>query len=179
MTLVIGHSWVRRLADLRLDQCAGFKFIGLGGATFDFMIGEVETYFSNPRHPIPQRVFVFLGSNDLDRIGSTAEVFQVTQFCEELGRVLRLHCPQANLIFSQIEDRFYKNHLENPSAIRKDFRAKSNKFNKWLNRWQGKSGVFILKGKKGFSDPQWYARDGVHLNFYGNVRLAQRLAEFH
>ena len=79
MTLVIGHSWVRRLADLSLDECSGFKFIGKGGATFVSMEKEIKKYFLNPRHPIPQRVFVFLGSNDLDAISSTAEVIQVTQ----------------------------------------------------------------------------------------------------
>ena len=59
--------------------CSGFEFIGKGSATFVSMEKEIKKYFLNPRHPIPQRVFVFLGSNDLDAISSTAEVIQVTQ----------------------------------------------------------------------------------------------------
>ena len=71
---------------------------------------------------------------------------------------------------SQIEDRFAYNHTNRPEAILVNFRAKSNNFNKWLNKYKGKDAVFILKGKKGFSEPSLYAN--------GNVKLAARLSDF-
>ena len=42
------------------------------------MISEVELYFSVDRE-IPQRVFVFLRSNDIDNVENTADVYRVTQ----------------------------------------------------------------------------------------------------
>lgn len=178
MTLVIGHSWVRRLSELWLEECDGFSYICKGGATFDNIIVDVERYFATPKRPRPSRVFVFLGSNDLDALHSTAEVLGVEQSCEALAKLLKRLCPDARLIFAQIEDRFNRNHCESFDALRQDFKAKSNKFNKWLNKWQGKDSLFIMKGVKGFSDPRLYAKDGVHLNFDGNVKLAQRIADF-
>ena len=178
MTLIVGHSWVRRLAEFYFEECEGFEFIGKGGATFSSIISEVERHFSNPRRPRPQRVFVFLGSNDLDAIPSTARVTEVTRDCQALCSVLRRLCPGAKLIFSQVEDRFYRNHCEDEEALRQDFKAKSNKFNKWINKWKGKDHLFILKGRVGFSDPKLFSRDGVHLNFVGNKKLAQRIADF-
>ena len=45
----------------------------------------------------------------------------------------------------------------------------------WVRRLDA---LFVLKGRKAFSDPSLYARDGVHLNYEGNVKLADRLNNF-
>ena len=176
---MIEHSWVRRLAELDLPECEGFRYICKGGATFVNIRGQVEQYFvANPSRPKPLRIFVFLGSNDLDVIPGTAEVYLVTRECENLSNLLRRLCPGAEIIFAQVEDRYDFNHCENPDTVRREFKAKANKFNKWMNLWKGKDHLFILKGRKGFSDPELYARDGVHLNYQGNLKLAQRIADF-
>ena len=177
MKLVVGHSWVRRLSDLYI--CGDdFVLLGKGGATFTSISDDVRKFFRNLKGDRPEVIFVFLGSNDLDNLDGTAEVFKVTTDCEAFCNLLRQLSPGSKLVFSQVEDRYAWNHLENPETILVDFKAKSNKFNKWLNKWDGKDGVFILKGRKGFSDPSLYGRDGIHLNYPGNVKLAERLSDY-
>ena len=126
----------------------------------------------------PEVIFVFLGFKDIDNLVGTSEVHRVIADCKALCELLRQLSPGSKLVVAQIEDRFARNHLERQEAILINFRAKSNKYNKWLNKYSGKDAVFILKGKKGFTDPSLYCRDGVHLNFDGNVRLAARLTNF-
>ena len=77
-----------------------------------------------------------------------------------------------------MEDRYAFNHLENPDAMLESFKAKSNKYNKWLNKWKGRDILFILKGANGFSDRSLYTWDGVHLNFDGNQKLAEKLVKW-
>ena len=177
-TLLVGHSWVRRLRDLSICP-EEYEFVCKGGATFASISDDVERYFNRlGSRPKPKIIFVFLGSNDLDNLSGTAEVFQVTESCSALCSLLRQVSPGSKLVFAQVEDRFTQNHLEDNDAMLSGFKAKSNKFNKWLNKWQGKDGVFIMKGRRGFSDASLYARDGIHLNFDGNVKLAERLRDF-
>ena len=177
MQLVIGHSWVRRLSDLAI---CGDDFVlwGQGGATFSSFIPQVRGYFARPGRRVPEQVFVFLGSNDIDKVRGTAEVWKVVDDCKAFCKVLRECCPGARLVFSQVEDRYAKNHLEDSRAILRDFKAKSNKFNKWLNKWEGRDDILLIKGKGRLSVPSLYARDGVHLNYAGNERLAQLLRDF-
>ena len=177
MKLVIGHSWVRRLAELYICE-DDFVLLGRGGATFRSIEDDVRKFFRELKGRRPEVIFVFLGSNDLDRLEGTAEVYKVTADCEALCGLLRQLSPGSKLVISQVEDRYARNHLENSEAVLSDFRAKSNKFNKWLNKYKGKDAVFILKGRKGFSDPSLYGRDGVHLNYEGNMKFAQRLSDF-
>ena len=119
-----------------------------------------------------------MGCNDLGNLESTADVYKVTSDCEALCGLLRQLSPGSKLVVAQVEDRYARNHLENNEAVLVDFKAKSNKFNKWLNKYKGKDAIFVLKGKRGFSDPSRYGRDGVHLNYLGNVKLAERLNDF-
>ena len=54
----------------------------------------------------------------------------------------------------------------------------TNKFNKRLNKWVKKNHLFVVKGANAFSDPNLYGRDGVHLSYAGNVKLANRIVNF-
>ena len=110
--LVIGHSWVRRLADLDLDECDGLKFVCKGGATFTSIIGEVEKFFATPGWEIPKKIFVFLGSNDLDNLVGVEEVYKVTDACEAFCSLLGQLSPGSRLVVSQVEDRYARNHLK-------------------------------------------------------------------
>ena len=177
--LVIGHSWVRRLSELCICDPQEYKFVCKGGATFASITEDVDRYFGRlGSRPKPEVIFVFLGSNDLDRLGGTGEVSQVTASCSAFCAHLRGWSPASRLVIAQVEDRFAWNHLENNDALLSDFKAKSNKFNKWLNKWRGKDGVFIMKGQRGFSSASLYARDGVHLNLDDNLKLAERLKDY-
>ena len=86
--------------------------------------------------------------------------------------------PRAIIVQAQIEDRFLYDHQCLPWAMRLDFKRKSNKFNKWLLKHTAKNCLFILKGANGFTDPQLYEKDGVHLNANGNALLAEKILKF-
>ena len=172
--VVIGHSWVARLKGFDLLP-SEFRYLGFGGATFPTLTQKVERLTPDPAVGV---VFVFAGSNDVDHVGSTAEVNKIFDACKEFDGVVKVAFPNSRVIYAQIEDRYHFNHCENPSALREAFKRKSNKFNKWLNKVIAKDHIFVLKGANGFSNPQLYARDGVHLNFDGNMRLARKIAAF-
>lgn len=173
--VIVGHSWVRRLEELYLLPHAEFSCLGYGGATFSSLASRLEHLKPNPAVEV---VFVFAGSNDLDNVSTTAEVNSVFLEVGKLEGVLQTVFPNAKIVFGQVEDRYQFDHKENPSALLDLFKRKSNKYNKWLNKWVKKNHLFVLKGANGFSDPSLYARDGVHLNFDGNVKLAQKLKNF-
>ena len=65
---------------------------------------------------------------------STGEVNIVIQNCKMFHEKLRSLCPQSKIIYAQMEDRYAFNHLENPDAMLESFKAKSNKYDKWLNK---------------------------------------------
>ena len=139
MKLVIGHSWVRRLKEL--DVCDDdFDFLCKGGAFYASMLNEVKCYFRSPSKVRPSFIFVFLGSNDLDNVPDVASVPSVENQCSLFCEVLRSFCPQAKIILAQVEDRYSFGHNEDKRAILCRFKAKSNKFNKWLNKFNGKDG---------------------------------------
>ena len=172
--IVIGHSWVARLKECDLLP-VGYRYIGYRGATFVSLAKQIKDLRPDPAI---KAVFLFVGSNDIDSAMTTADVNDLYIDCEYLHRVVRIAFPRAKIIQSQIEDRFAFNHLENPSAIKNDFKRKSNKFNKWLLKVYTYDFLFTLKGRLGFTDPKLYARDGVHLNYDGNVKLADKIANF-
>ena len=171
---MIGHSWVARLKGFDLLP-SNFSFVGFGGATFPTLARKVELLTPDPAVGV---VFVFAGSNDIDRVGSTAEVNKVFDTCREFDGVVKVAFPNSRVIYAQIEDRYNRNHRESASALREAFKRKSNKFNKWLNKTLARNSIFLLKGANSFSNPQLYARDGVHLNLEGNMKLARKIVSF-
>ena len=103
-----------------------FVLFGQGGATFVDFADSLEHKFARKKLK-PEAVFVFLGSNDLDSIDSTAEVSQVINACEQFHERLRDLFPEAKLIYAQVEDRYCYGHDESAESIKQDFKAKSNK----------------------------------------------------
>ena len=168
--LVIGHSWVSRLRYSGL--LPGFSFVDLSGGTFRKLARVVE---SIPTHQNYDYVFMFLGGNDLDDAWDMSEIREVESMCHDFVLMLRARFPSAKLIIAQVEDRFNPNTWQ----IDLDFKRKSNKFNKWLNKFPNKEALFTLKGAKYFSKRVWFEPDGVHLNHAGNVKLASQIQAFY
>ena len=172
--VIVGHSWVARLKDLDLLP-PGYRYLGCGGATF---VSVAKLINALKPDPTVRAVFLFVGSNDIDSAMTTADVNDLYVDCEYLHRVVAIAFPKAKIVQSQIEDRFAFNHLENPLTIRNDFKRKSNKFNKWLLKQDTYDYLFTLKGKVNFTEPKLYARDGVHLNYDGNLKLADKIVNY-
>ena len=171
---MVGHSWVSRLQDLDLLP-PEFNYLGYGGTTFSSLAARLE--HKQPK-PSVEVVFVFAGSNDLDYVATTAEVNLVFLDCQRFEKVLKTVFPSAEIVFIQVEDRYNFYHREDPSALSDSFKRKSNKFNKWLNKWVKKNHLFFVKGGNGFSNPNLYGRDGAHLNYDGNEKLANKIVNF-
>ena len=171
---MVGHSWVSRLQDLALLP-PKFRYLGYGGATFSSLAAGLER--KQPK-PSVEVVFVFAGSNDLDNVATTVEVNSVFLDCQRFEKVLKTVFPSAEIAFNQVEDRYNFNHREDPSALNDSFKRKSNKFNKWLNKRVKKNHLFVVKGGNGFSNPNLYGRDGVHLNYDGNMNMANKIVNF-
>ena len=69
-TIVIGHSWVKRLKAFDLLP-PEFSFMGYGGATFPNLSSKLDKL--EPDDGV-RAVFIFAGSNDLDKVTGTAGV---------------------------------------------------------------------------------------------------------
>ena len=166
---VVGHSWVSRLRDSE-ELSSVFKYIAKPGGNFNTLREKLENY---PVCGEADYVYIILGGNDCDSARDTREICGVKDSCKKFADVCRAVFPNAKLIFFQVEDRY------DPSSWEKieDHKRKGNKFNKWLNTFDGKDGLFCIKGSAGFSSPLNYALDGVHLNEVGNFRLAARIQQ--
>ena len=166
--VVIGHSWVSRLKFSGLLP-SYFSFLDLPGGTFNKLAGIIKRL---PTHQESDFVFLFLGGNDVDDCWELSEINDLYIKCEELVLLIRAVFPYARLIISQVEDR-YKPNLENQVLeLDQNFKSKGNKYNKWLNKFSNKEGIFTLKGMNFYSPSVWYAPDGIHLNHAGTAKLA-------
>ena len=107
--LVIGHSWVRRLADYRLLLPNGVDILGVGGATFRSAVPLLESYATRPevRDQPPFLVIVVLGGNEVSNATSCAEVDNnIIISCQEFCALIKERFPEAKIACCQVEDRF-------------------------------------------------------------------------
>ena len=171
--LIIGHSWVRRLAAYRSLLPNGADILGVGGATFRTAVPLLESYAARPEvktYP-PFLVIVVLGGNEISKASSCAEVDQLTIRCQEFCELVKERFPEAKIAVCQVEDRYQVL----PRVVIHDHKRFGNRFNTWLNRWRGKDALVTIKGARVLSDPDMYMVDGVHLNAEGYDRFCQRL----
>ena len=176
--VVIGHSWVTRLKVSGLLP-SYFSFIDLPGGTFDRLATIIERF---PTHQETDYVFLILGGNDVDDTWDLSEIDELYTKCENLVLLLRAVFPYAKLIIAQVEDRYKSRSLvgrRRVLALDLDFKRKGNKYNKWLNKFSNKEGIFALKGRNFFSPSCWYEQDGVHLNHAGMVKLSTMLSGYY
>ena len=171
--LVIGHSWVRRLADYRRLLPNGADILGVGGATFRSAVPLLESYAARPEvktnHPF--LVIVVLGGNEISNATSCAAVDRITIYCQEFCALIRERFPNTKIAVCQVEDRYQVL----PRVIIHDHKRFGNRFNTWLNRWKGKDTLVTIKGARVLSNPDMYMVDGVHLNAGGYDLFCQRL----
>lgn len=127
---VVGHSWVSRLRDSEVLPSV-FKFVAKPGRTFP-SVSRVLLGLST--HPEADYVFIILGGNDCNSAGDTVEICAVQDSCREFAIICRNAFPNDKLIFFQVEERY------NPATWEIDlaYKRKGNKFNKWLNKFEGK-----------------------------------------
>ena len=120
-------------------------------------------------------MFVILGGNDCNSAWDTKEICSVQNSCKDFAVICRNAFPNAKLIFFQVEDRYDPTTWE----INLDHKRKGNKFNKWLNKFEGKAALINLKGQLAFSTPYYYTLDKVHLNEVGNLKLAALIQQYY
>ena len=171
--LVIGHSWVRRLAAYRNLLPNGATVLGVGGATFRSAVPLLESYAARPevRNNHSFLVIVVLGGNEISVSTTCPEVDLLTNKCQEFCALVRERFPDTKIAVCQVEDRYQVL----PRTLIHDHKRLGNRFNPWLNRWKGKDALVTIKGAKVLSDPDVYRVDGVHLNDEGYHRFCQRL----
>ena len=120
-------------------------------------------------------MFVILGGNDCNSAWDTKEICVVQNSCKDFAVICRNAFPNSKLIFFQVEDRLDPTTWE----IDLDHKRKGNKFNKWLNKSEGKAALINLKGQLAFSKPYYYTLDGVHSNEVGNLKLATLIQQYY
>ena len=99
MKLIVGHSRVRQLESLCLCN-EEFQFLCKGGATFQSLGQELKGFFDRASRSNPEVVYVFLGSNDIDKVAGTEEVNVVIHNCMKFHEELRSLCPHRNNLCS-------------------------------------------------------------------------------
>ena len=106
--LVIGHSWVRRLAAYRGLLPNGASLLSIGGATFKSSTPLLESYAARPevKDNLPFAVIVVLGGNDISQARSGSDVVKVAVSCQEFCLLVRQHFPNTLIALCQVEDRY-------------------------------------------------------------------------
>ena len=170
MNFIVGHSWATKLR-ISGEVAANYEFIDQPGGTFQSLSNKLRN--RNEQRWVGY-VFVFLGGNDIDNAADTLAVNKVKDECNKFCSLLRLKFPGAKIVYAQVEERLERGSL----TPRDEYRRKANKFNKWLNVYGNKDSLLILRGLHKFSQPIWYAYDGVHLNEAGIKKLAGFIHDF-
>lgn len=166
--LVLGHSYVRDLATLGVNNLAfGHTSIDVTysahpGAGYDKFL-ENPTLLTESLECKPDIVVVILGGNSILRDVTNFELFHK---CRTFYELLRRELPQATIIAAQIELRFFDepNRFGVPRA--EIFKKRRNELNKYLNRLKLKNNMLIIAGP-GRLDHKEHNRDEVHLNRQG------------
>ena len=97
--LVIGHSWVRRLAAYRNLLLNDATILGVGVATFRSAVPLSESYAARPevQNNHPFLVIVVLGGNEILVSTTCAEVDQLTNNCQEFCALIKERFPDTKL----------------------------------------------------------------------------------
>ena len=132
--LVIGHSWVRRLAAYRNLLPNGATVLGVGGAMFQSAVPLLESFAARPevRNNHPFLVIVVLGVNEISVSTTCAEVDLLTNTCQEFCALVKEHFPDTKIAVCQVEDCYQVL----PRIVIYDHKRLGNRFNTWLNRWK-------------------------------------------
>ena len=108
---------------------------------------------------------------EISQARSGSDIDKVAVSCQEFCLLVWQHFPNTLIALCQLEDRYEVG----PGAINLLHKRLGNRYNYWLNKWDGKDVLVTIKGKKVLSDVSVYLVDGVHLNDEGYTRFAQRL----
>ena len=100
--------------------------------------------------------FIILGGNDCNFAWNTKEICAVQNNCKDFAVICRNAFPNAKLIFFQVEDRLDPTTWE----IDLDHKRKGNKFNKLLNKFEGKAALNPQVPNRVYKPPLVYCRMG-------------------
>ena len=178
---ILGHSYVRDLKALNHSTIAVTENLQITlsyhfrcGGTFEAFLNNSDFLDSVSLHP--DIVLVYLGGNDV-RIQTPLSVVYAN--CKRFYLTVKDRLPRALIVASQIESRYCTsvNRFGTPAA--EEYSKLANYFDKWINRQsQFKDKLFMVKGANKLSNPEYYARDRIHLNASGIRRLFQLLKDF-
>lgn len=166
--LIFGHSYVRDLATLNVNSMTfdqrpiEIKYVSFPGANFDKFV-EKPSLLNEIVSNKPDVIVVILGGNSIHK---DVPNFVLFNKCKAFYQLLRNKLPNATIIASQVELRFYStpNKFGSPSAD--EFKKKRNELNKCLNRLKTKDYLLIIAGP-GRLDNKAYFKDDVHMNRAG------------
>ena len=125
----------------------------------------------------PDIIISIIGGNDIVNEVNTRELHDR---CREYYRFLRDQFPQAKIIASQVEARFYSLPNRHHSPLESEYNLRRKSFNTFLKRLKEKDGLLLIAGP-GRLDSRSYYRDEVHLNLLGLqkfFRLLEGVLEF-
>lgn len=166
--LVFGHSYVRDLAKLNVNQMmieqrsVEIKYVSKPGASYESINKQPELLTEAITYK-PDVVIIILGGNSIIRDRANYEIFRE---CRSFYQLLRSELPNAIVISAQVELRFYDTPNKFGAPSIELFRQKRSELNRFLNRLKLKNNVLIIAGP-GRLDNESYYRDGVHLNNSG------------
>ena len=177
--VLVGHSWVSKLRDLgiRFIYPEGVRvrlsFIGIPGGRYANFLDN-RALFDQVASLHPDFVVVILAGNSILDTLSSAEV--VAQLREFYG-LLREKVPEARIIATHPEQRYYGVGNKWKASVGEEYHSKRNIIINVLNRLKCKDHVLRISGANRLDDQNWYQRDGVHLTVQGYRKLLQYITD--
>ena len=171
--VILGHSWVERLSRLGIKSLkqdgrkveVDYKF--KRGLTFEQIIGDERLLHEVGKY-LPHYVLVILGGND---VGSPKHIEEVENECAIFHSMLREFVPQAVIITSQMENRFYDEDNEWGAPTGEEFEKKRKRYNRFVH-WSLREKDYLLRmGAPAHQEDQSCFEDCAHLTpeEYGNL----------
>ena len=166
--LIVGSSHVDNLGlkgdryfDHEKSVYVHVEFYGRRGATY-------ETYTRNNNHLLrtlanwynPKIIVSILGGNNI-KVNVTNQ--QIYQAGENYYRALKETFPNALIVASQIEARFYEEGNKFNSPVGREWFRRRNAVNNFIKALRYKDHILMIAGPGRLDNIKYYMKDGVHL----------------
>ena len=167
--LIIGHSYVSGLESLNISNFTigntsiEVKYLYKSGGDYYSILYETDLIEQAVEYE-PDFILAIVAGNSIhnnvtnDIIYAQIKVFYKT---------LRNRLPEAKLMASQVELRFYKANNYHNCPTEAEYTLRRRDINKFLNRLKLKDYLLKIAGPHALDKRSYYNRDGVHLNRTG------------
>ena len=169
--LIIGHSYVRDLYKLGLDDITigkakvEIKYLYKAGGNYSSILDKT-CILDQAEEFEPDFVLVILAGNSITCNKSNRNIYENIR---EFYATLTARIPNAIVISALVELRFYSENNKWGCPTLQEYRKRRHSVNRFLNRLKFNKFILNVCGPGRLDNRKYYRKDGVHLNYSGLV----------